>query len=294
MNAGIERRRSTRAYIDAAAEMIWKDEAGNQQYENGRIIDCSTTGASIASPQALPASSHMVMRASGIGILALSLVRSCSWYRTQYRLGIEFLEKAVLKPTDTTAEPEYHELLRAGAAGEGRRLDQLYGQFEARYGAGSIESGHAEIFKRIKEAYRILKIHNPYQQAESGLSKPIVGFGWPEGLRELKDKRLAVLGLLYKKRMSDHKNASLSARELESLTGLRDDEIGFIVWYLREKGAIALNDYSSDYAICAPGVDILEAAQAEMEEQPAGGSQNLGAEPAAAAQPARKKNRAAQ
>jgi len=92
--------------------------------------------------------------------------------------------------------------------------------------------------------------------------------------------------------MSDHKNASLSARELESLTGLRDDEIGFIVWYLREKGAIALNDYSSDYAICAPGVDILEAAQAEMEE-PAAAGQNLGAEPVAATEHPRKKNRAA-
>ena len=40
------------------------------------------------------------------------------------------------------------------------------------------------------------------------------------------------------------------------------------------------------------GVDILEAAQAEMEEPPAVGLPNLGAEPAAAAEPARKKNRA--
>jgi hypothetical protein len=293
MHAGIERRRSARAYIDAAAEMIWKDEAGNQHYENGRLIDCSTTGASIASPQALAASSMLVMRSSGIGILALSQVRSCSWYRTQYRLGIEFLERAVLKPTDKLTEPDYHELLRAGAGGEGRRLDELYGQFEARYGPGNKETGNAEIFQRMKEAYRILKIPNPYQQ-ESALSKPIGAFGWPEGLRELRDKRLAVLGLLYKKRMSDHKNASFSARELESLTGLQTDEIGFILWYLREKGAIALNDYSSDYAICAPGVDILEAAQAEMEQPPSITLQKPAAEPAAAeAATPRTRNRSA-
>jgi len=92
--------------------------------------------------------------------------------------------------------------------------------------------------------------------------------------------------------MSDHKNASLSARELESLTGLRDDDIGFIVWYLREKGAIALNDYSSDYAICAPGVDILEAAQAEMEEPPLGGLLNAAAKASAKPAALKKRNRA--
>ncbi|MGD1071646.1 MAG: hypothetical protein ABSB15_16025 [Bryobacteraceae bacterium] len=268
MNPGIERRRSTRARIEAAADLIWKDEAGYQQFENGRIIDCSSTGASITSPQALATSSHLIVRSSGIGLLALARVRSCSWWRTQYRLGIEFVERAVLNPTDTAAEPEYHELMRAGAAGELERMDRLYSQFELRYGPENRESGDSEVFLRIREAHRILKVPRA-NQPESALTKPLGAFGWPEGLRELRDKRLRVLGLLYKKRMSDHKNPSLSARELETLTGLASDEVGFIVWYLREKGAVALNDYSSDYAICAAGVDILESAQEELEKPPA-------------------------
>lgn len=264
MNSGIERRRNTRARVDATADLIWKDEAEHQQFETGRMIDCSTDGATIASPQALGVSSHLILRASGLNILALSRVRTCSWSRTQYRLGIEFLDKATLNPTDTAAEPDYHGLLRAGAAGELKRMDHLYGQLELRYGPGNRESGNSEIFRRIRETYRILNIPRPYQP-ESGMVNPLGAFEWPEGLRELKDKRIAVLGLLYKKRRTDHKNASLSARELESLTGLDDDEIGFILWYLREKGAVALNDYSSDYEICAVGVDILESARAASE-----------------------------
>jgi len=52
-------------------------------------------------------------------------------------------------------------------------------------------------------------------------------------------------------------NAVVTAMELESLTGLPAEEVGFILWYLREKGAVNLCDGSSDYAISGTGVDML-------------------------------------
>jgi hypothetical protein len=60
--------------------------------------------------------------------------------------------------------------------------------------------------------------------------------------------------------MSDYRNAFVSPGELESLTGMAPDEIGFVLWYLREKGAITGSDSSPDYSISAKGVDILESA----------------------------------
>jgi hypothetical protein len=230
-----ERRRYTRTRVVGLVDLIWNDESGHQQTESGRMVDCSLYGAGVESSQSLAASSLLILRAPEIGIVALSQVRNCSWWRTQYRLGIQFLEKAAIKPTDPAAVPDYHELLLAGMAGELRRMDQLYGELELRYGPDNRESGDSGIFLRITQAYRILAFPQPHQ-AESGTAKPLGGFGWPEGLHKLKDKRIET------------------------------DEVGFIVWYLREKGAVELNDYSANYAISAVGVDILESAQAALEE----------------------------
>ena len=58
--------------------------------------------------------------------------------------------------------------------------------------------------------------------------------------------------------MSDYRNAFVSPGELESLAGMAPDEIGFVLWYLREKGAVTGSDSSPDYSISAKGVDILE------------------------------------
>ena len=77
-------------------------------------MDCSLTGAGVASPQPLAVSSPLILRAPGIGTVALSQVRNCSWRRTQYHLGIEFMEKATVPPSDPAGEPDYHQLIRQG------------------------------------------------------------------------------------------------------------------------------------------------------------------------------------
>jgi len=255
----IDRRRSRRERIDSAAELIWKDDAGCRRFECGRIVDFSETGAAVASPQPLAISSPLILRAPGMGFVALAQVRNCSWNRTQYRLGLLLLEKAAAQPGDSDTEPDYHdgfpEMLRAGVAGEFERVDRLYRALAFRYHPDNRETGNAEIFLRIGEAHRILA-GTPAPPPESAVSRPV--FAAPIGLREQRDKRTAVLGLLYQRRTSDYQNACVSTRELESLTGLASDEVGFILWYLREKGAVTLSDYSSDYAISASGVDLLE------------------------------------
>jgi hypothetical protein len=236
--------------------LIWRDEAGQRRFECARIVDYSLGGAGIASPQPVPVSSCLILRAPGIGTVALSQVRNCCWRRTQYRLGIEFMEKAAAEPPDTAAEPDHHELLRAGVAGDYERVDRLHRELAVRYHPENPETGNSEVYLRIGEAYRILSTSRPHPPA-TGMEKSGTGFGWQAGIRELDDKKVAVLATLYERRMSDYRNAVVSPMELESLTGLPAEEVGFILWYLREKGAVTLCDGSSDYAISATGVDIL-------------------------------------
>ena len=256
MMGHIERRRHLRERVDGAVELIWRDDLGQRRFECARIVDYSLSGAGIASPQPVPASSCLILRAPGIGTVALSQVRNCCWRRTQYRLGIEFIEKAATDPPDNAAEPDHHELLRAGVAGDYDRVDRLYSALAVRYHPDNPDTGNSEVYLRIGEAYRILATSRPLANA-TGAEKSAPGFGWQTGIRELDDKKVAVLAMLYERRMSDYRNAVVTAMELESLTGLPAEEVGFILWYLREKGAVNLCDGSSDYAISGTGVDML-------------------------------------
>lgn len=210
-------------------------------------------------PQPLEASSCLILRAPGIGAVALSQVRNSSWRRTQYHLGLEFIEKAAIQPPDPADEPDYHELLRVGVTGDADRVDRLYRALAFRYHPDNRQTGNAEVFLHITEAYRILSTAQP-RHVETDLAKPFGTFRWVDEIRELNGKRGAVLGLLCQRRMSDYRNAAVSQSELESVTGLTSEELGFVLWYLREKGAVTLPENSSDYAISAAGVDFLESA----------------------------------
>jgi hypothetical protein len=255
-NGHTERRRQRRERTDAAVELIWKEDS-YRRFECGRILDTSRTGLGVACPQPMGVSSSLILRAPGIDVLALAKVRNCAWRRTQYHLGIEFMEKASIKPRSPDLEPDHHELLRAGMAGDAERLDRVYRAMAFRYHPDNGDTGDSEIFLRISETYRILAVAQPPQELEIARSG---GTEWQTELRGLKAKRAAVLGLLCQRRMSDYRNAYVSPGELESLTGMPSDEIGFILWYLREKGAVSGSDSSPDFAISAAGVDILESA----------------------------------
>ena len=263
-NGHIERRKNRRERTDAAVELIWKEES-HKRFECGRTVDISPTGVAVASPQPIDVSSCLILRAPGLGIVALSRVRNCFWNRTQYQLGLEFMETAVAQPTDPAVEPDHHALLRAGVAGDAGSLDRLYRALAFRYHPDNRESGNVEIFLRIREAYRILSPSQAYQE-ELGIAKPLKTIGLQAELRGLKDKRLAVLGLLCQRRINDYRNAFVSPAELESLTGMSADEVGFILWYLRERGAVTLCENSPDYTISAVGVDILDDAQQQAGE----------------------------
>ena len=249
-----EHRRQRRERTDAAVELIWKEDS-YRRFECGIIFDTSRTGVGVACPQPLGVSSCLILRAPGIDVLALAKVRNCAWRRTQYHLGLEFMEKASVQPRNPALEPDHHELLRAGMAGDAERLDRIYRALAFRYHPDNGDSGDSEIFLRISEIYRIFSVSKPSPEREIAKSG---GTDWQSGLRRLKDKRAAVLGLLCQRRMSDYRNAFVSPGELESLAGMAPDEIGFVLWYLREKGAVTGSDSSPDYSISAKGVDILE------------------------------------
>jgi len=260
INGRIERRKHPRTRAEGAVELIWKDELGQKRFECASIVDHSLGGVAVSSPQPIEPSSYVILRAPGIGIVALCQVRSCFWSRTQYQLGARFLVRAALEPGEPPGDRDHHELLRAGVSATAERVDDLYRALAFRFHPDNLDTGNPEVFLQISEAYRILSASRPHQ-LDLALAKPFTVFSWREQIRELNDKKVAVLGVLCQRRMSDYRNSTVSPADLESLTGLTSDEVGFILWYLREKGAVTLCDDHPDYAISAVGVDMLEVIQ---------------------------------
>jgi hypothetical protein len=253
----IERRRHRRERADAEAELIWKEEAGAPSYESGRIVDFSKVGAGIDLPQPLPVSSCAILMVPKFRIIVLAQVRNCFWHRSQYRLGLEFLESLDNESGEAVRDSPCRELVQAGIAGDPDRLERLYRSLAFRYHPDNAETGDRDVFLRVKETYRILSSPARGENPELGVARRADTAGAAE-VRELGDKRNLVLRLLLQRRMTDYQNAYMSAAELESLTGLPGHEIGFILWYLREKSAVLTADYSTDCAISAEGVDLLE------------------------------------
>jgi hypothetical protein len=77
------------------------------------------------------------------------------------------------------------------------------------------------------------------------------------GLRGEQNRRLAVLCLLYRKRVSDHESPGLSILDLEHMSGFTREELGFALWYLNQKD-LAMRDDHTMYGITAGGVDFVE------------------------------------
>jgi curved DNA-binding protein CbpA len=159
--------------------------------------------------------------------------------------------------------PDHYEILRLSASADYETIERVYRTLMKRFHPDNEQTGDAEVFLRIAEAHRILT--DPTQRGRYDAerdSKSVVRFDLRSrdffaGLRGEQNRRLAVLCLLYRKRVSDHEAPGLSLLDMEQLTGFTREELGFALWYLNQKH-LAMPDDRSQYGISADGVDFVE------------------------------------
>ncbi len=77
------------------------------------------------------------------------------------------------------------------------------------------------------------------------------------------NRRLALLGLLYMQRRTNHCAPEVSLAEIEARMGCPRDYLQFTTWYLVMKKYITQTD-SADYALTALGVDFVEENRASV------------------------------
>ena len=253
MSTELDRRGGGRVRVESAAELIWRDDSGRQHWEHGQVFNVSATGMAIDCPKPVTPASCLIVDSPQLGIAALAQVRHCAWLQSQYRFGVQLRTEPVTRASDS---PNHEDLMRAGLAGDTTAFERLYRRLSFRFHPDNRDTGDPEVFLQIREIHRILsaakKSAPPPEFAAIGEAP--VSAGQPS-----KQRRVDVLRMLYERKVEDCYSCGVPQSELQAGTGLPGNELQFILWYLREKGAVIAGD-SQVYSISAAGVDLFDEA----------------------------------
>ncbi len=204
-----------------------------------------------------------------------------SWCRLRslkiHRIGVQFLEPVhqvtseYAQPKNNAkgassngAPPDYYEVLRLGRNAETDTIHRVYRLLAQRYHPDNVESGSAARFRQVLEAYRVLS--DPEQRAGyDAVHLDTQRLRWRifdqntaiDQFEAEKAKRKGVLALLYRKRVTSPREATMSAQEIEDLLAVPKEHLEFTFWFLRENSWVVRSD-NGRIAITFQGVEELE------------------------------------
>jgi curved DNA-binding protein CbpA len=173
---------------------------------------------------------------------------------------------------------DYYEILQISPNAQAETIHRVYRLLAQMYHPDNTETGSAEAFTAVLEAYRVLS--DPERRASYDVEhRSIAALRWKifdqtessHGIAGEKRKRNGILSLLYSKRMHEPSHPVLSIIDLEQLLGCPREHLELSLWYLRESGSIQRSD-NGRYALTAQGLDKLEAT---MEQSPYVGAKML-------------------
>ena len=191
-----------------------------------------------------------------------------------FRAGLQFTDgvsdarppdgEAASPPPDLEPEDDYYETLQLNPKADPDTIHRVYRILAQRYHPDNTETGDAGMFRRVSDAYRVLR--EPEQRAAYDVRHCTRQRSrWrifdqaraSTGVEGEKRKRWGILSLLYHQRASEPDRPLLSLLDLEDLLGCPRDHLQMSLWYLKEKGLIHRTD-NGRFSITAEGVDQVE------------------------------------
>jgi curved DNA-binding protein CbpA len=158
----------------------------------------------------------------------------------------------------------YYDLLQINPQAEIETIERVYRILAGRYHPDNQQTGDAERFLLLKEAYDVLsdpaKRREYDRQFEEGPAGPLpvfLGKEFADGIDAEAKIRIGVLCLLYSKRRANPDYAALSLLDMERIMAFPRERLLFALWYLRSKRFVE-QDNRSSFIISADGVDYLE------------------------------------
>jgi curved DNA-binding protein len=158
---------------------------------------------------------------------------------------------------------DFYETLQLSPRADRDTIERVFRHLAKRYHPDNLDSGDADTFSGIVEAYRVLT--DPEERARYDIAyERVKAAQWrifdQETTRSevAADARLrnAILALTYVARRNDCLNPGVGSLELERTLGCPESLMAFHIWYLRELGLIQ-RDHSGRFAITAAGVSLV-------------------------------------
>jgi curved DNA-binding protein CbpA len=161
--------------------------------------------------------------------------------------------------------PDHYEVLQVSPRADAETIQRVFRHLAKRLHPDNPESGDAEGFNRVMEAFRVLsdpglraKYDVRYEQVREQRWRVFDQESAAGGVAADRRLRVAILSLLYTARRNDPDRPGLGVIELERVLGCPEQHMKFHIWYLKENGWIQrLED--GTLALTAAGVDrVLE------------------------------------
>jgi curved DNA-binding protein len=171
----------------------------------------------------------------------------------------------VAEDSSVSGDVDFYELLQISPNAEPETIHRVYRLLAQRLHPDNKESGNAERFRVLHDAYAVLSdterraqydvsYHSRRQQRWRTLSTP----DRADNDFELEMfTRLTVLEVLYTHRRAEPNSPGVFVLDLEELTGRPREHLEFTIWYLTKRQLVARGD-NSKLGITADGVDYLE------------------------------------
>jgi curved DNA-binding protein len=166
--------------------------------------------------------------------------------------------------------PDYYEFLQISPSAEQDTIHRVYRFLAGRLHPDNRETGDAEKFRLLKQAYDMLSDPDrraEYDAAREGwLPQQAPLSSWIDFMDSMEgelNRRLAVLAVLYFQRRTNPYNPEVAFVEIEKRMGFPRDYLIFTTWYLRNKGYITKAD-NMDLTLTAEGVDFVETQRANI------------------------------
>jgi curved DNA-binding protein CbpA len=161
--------------------------------------------------------------------------------------------------------PDYYEILQISSNAEPETIHRVYRLLAQRYHPDNRETGNEVRFRELNAAYQV--VGDPERRAKYDISYSRIrqerwrlvdtGNKAENDFESQQLVRLTVLEVLYTRRRTEPYSPSLSAVDMEQLTGIAREHLEFTFWYLIQKKFITRGD-SAMLTITADGAEYLE------------------------------------
>jgi len=160
---------------------------------------------------------------------------------------------------------DYYGVLQLSQSADSETIERVYRLLAKRYHPDNSESGDADRFREVHEAYEVLMdpdLRSEFDRSfERQCREHARAFDRQSAVNaEQTDRRIfdGVLRLLFTARRRNPTGGGLGSVDLERMLGVPCDELEFPTWYLKRKGWIEVLD-SGQFAITVDGIDSLMA-----------------------------------